>query len=164
MLKPFPDERSGMFRKFSALLDVFALIVSPAAGFDSYWHAQCSQKVGEQFGFTQDAWKATRQLLAGFFGPVSEHVSKKIQGKELEALNQFQANSPPDSRCGDIPALRQPQQRFSEQCEFRLRFQSLAAKHAEPNIAGHCAVRFLNADLIQLAARRARSCHPKSSV
>ena len=86
--------RGLAFRKFSALLAVFALIVSPAAGFDSYWHAQCSQKVGEQFGFTQDAWKATRQLLAGFFGPVSEHVSKKIQSKELEALNQFQANSP----------------------------------------------------------------------
>jgi len=74
--------RGLAFRKFSALLAVFALIVSPAAGFDIYWHSQCSQKVGVQFGFTQDAWKVMQlgNLSPDFFGPVSEYASKKIQG------------------------------------------------------------------------------------
>ena len=46
-----------MTRRFSAVLALAALLVSPAAGFDTYWHSQCSQEVGEQFGFTEDAWK-----------------------------------------------------------------------------------------------------------
>lgn len=44
-------------RKISALVTLVALLASPAAGLDSYWHSQCSQKVAEQFGFTEDAWK-----------------------------------------------------------------------------------------------------------
>ena len=85
-----------MSRKFSALLALFALIVSPAAGFDTFWHSQCSQKVGEQFSFTQDAWKVMQlgNFSPDFFGPVSEYASKKIQGKELEALNHSEANNP----------------------------------------------------------------------
>jgi hypothetical protein len=34
-----------------------AFSVNPCVGFDSYWHSQCTQKAGEQFGFPEDAWK-----------------------------------------------------------------------------------------------------------
>jgi len=78
-------------RKASALLALVALLASPAAGFDTYWHSQCSQKVGEQFGFTADAWKIMQlgNFSPDFFGPVSEHASPNFKGTELVALNQY---------------------------------------------------------------------------
>jgi hypothetical protein len=83
-------------RRFLALLALLAFLVSPASGFDSYWHSQCSQKVGEQFGFTEDAWKIMQlgNFSPDFFGPVSEFAAKNINGKELEALNQYNAANP----------------------------------------------------------------------
>src|SRR6266849_94290 len=85
-----------MVRTFSALVVLAALLVSPAAGFDTYWHSQCSQKVGEQFGFTEDAWKIMQlgNFSPDFFGPVSEYASKNLKGQELEVLNQSEANNP----------------------------------------------------------------------
>jgi len=82
-------------RKFTALLALVALLVSPAAGFDTYWHSQCSQKVGEHFGFTEDAWKIMQlgNFSPDFFGPVSQYAYKNLKGKELDALNQYQANN-----------------------------------------------------------------------
>ena len=82
-------------RKFSALLALAGLLASPAAGFDTYWHYQCSKKVGEQFGFTEDAWKIMQlgAFSPDFFGPVSEYASRNIKGKELEALNQYGAGN-----------------------------------------------------------------------
>lgn len=78
-------------RKFVALLALALWLVSPAAGFDTFWHSQCSQKVGEQFGFTDDAWKIMQlgNFSPDFFGPVSEHASPNFKGKELEVLNQY---------------------------------------------------------------------------
>lgn len=85
-----------MLSKLSALFMFFALLASPAAGFDTYWHSQCSQSAGEKFGFTADAWKIMQlgTFSPDFFGPVSDYASKKMQGKELEALNQSSANNP----------------------------------------------------------------------
>jgi hypothetical protein len=37
-----------MLRQLSALLTIFALLVPPAEAFDTYWHSQCSQSVGEK--------------------------------------------------------------------------------------------------------------------
>jgi hypothetical protein len=48
---------SSALRQLAALLSVAALIVPPASAFDSYWHAQCVQRAGKQYGFTQSAWK-----------------------------------------------------------------------------------------------------------
>lgn len=83
-------------RKISAVLALAALLVSPAAGFDSYWHLQCSQKVGEQFGFNEDAWKIMQlgNFSPDFFGPVSEYASRNLNGEALAGLNQFIANNP----------------------------------------------------------------------
>ena len=77
-----------MARKLLALLALASLLVSPAAGFDTYWHSQCSQKVGEQFGFAEDAWKIMQlgDFSPDFFGPVSEYASKNLKGQELAAL------------------------------------------------------------------------------
>jgi len=85
-----------MARKFLALLALASFLVSPAAGFDTYWHSQCSQKVGEQFGFAEDAWKIMQlgNFSPDFFGPVSEYASKNLKGQELEALTQYGADNP----------------------------------------------------------------------
>jgi hypothetical protein len=78
-------------RKLAALLALTALLASPAAGFDTFWHSQCNQKVGEQFGFTDDAWRIMQlgNFSPDFFGPVSEHASPNFKGQELEVLNQY---------------------------------------------------------------------------
>lgn len=85
-----------MVRRLWALVAATAFLASPASGFDSYWHSQCSQKVGEQFGFTEDAWKIMQlgNFSPDFFGPVSEFAAKSLNGKELEALNQYTAANP----------------------------------------------------------------------
>src|SRR5512146_3189625 len=85
-----------MARKLLAFVLLTAFLTSPAAGFDTYWHSQCSQKVGEQFGFTEDAWKIMQlgDFSPDFFGPVSEYASKSLKGKELEALTQYDADNP----------------------------------------------------------------------
>src|SRR5436305_8343436 len=84
-----------MTRKIVALLSLFAMLVSPAAGYDTYWHSQCTQKAGEQFGFSEDAWKILQlgNFAPDFFGPVAEYASKTMNGKELDALNKDQANT-----------------------------------------------------------------------
>lgn len=82
-------------RKFLALLALAVLLASPAAGFDTYWHSLCSHKVGEQFGFTEDAWKIMQlgNFSPDLFGPVAEYASRNIKGKELEALSQYGQNN-----------------------------------------------------------------------
>jgi hypothetical protein len=82
-------------RKASTVLALAVFLVSPAAGFDSYWHSECVRRVGEQFGFSQDAWKIMQlgNFSPDFFGPVSEYAAKSLKGEELNALNQLANNS-----------------------------------------------------------------------
>src|SRR5712692_5827519 len=87
---------SGRIRHFSALLALAGVLASPAAGFDTYWHVQCSQRVGEQFGFTGDAWKIMQlgSFSPDFFGPVSEYASRNRKLREVDSLRRYQANNP----------------------------------------------------------------------
>jgi hypothetical protein len=83
-----------MVRRWSAVLMLAACVVSPAAGFDTYWHYQCTQAVGKEFGFSEDAWKIMQlgNFSPDFFGPVAEYASKNLKDKGLELLDQYQAN------------------------------------------------------------------------
>src|SRR5947209_3047675 len=85
-----------MPRRLSALFALVALLASPAAGFDSYWHSQCTQKAGERLGFAEDAWKIMQlgNFSPDFFGPVSQYAARGLNGKELDVLNRSQANDP----------------------------------------------------------------------
>ena len=80
--------------KFTALLAITGLAVSPATAFDSYWHSLCVQRAGEQFGFTESAWKIMQlgNFSPDFFGPVSEAAAKSPNARALAALDQ--ANNP----------------------------------------------------------------------
>jgi hypothetical protein len=64
-----------MARRFTALLALAALVASPAAGFDSYWHTQCTQKAGESTGFSEDAWKVVQlgDFSPDLFGTIAEY-------------------------------------------------------------------------------------------
>lgn len=85
-----------MLQKFSALIALVIFLASPSVGFDSYWHAQCVQKAGEQFGFSEDAWKIMQlgNFSPDFFGPVADYASRNLQGSALDALNQYEASHP----------------------------------------------------------------------
>jgi hypothetical protein len=77
-----------------AVAAAIALFASPAAAFDTYWHEQCVQRVGERFGFTQSAWKIMQlgNFSPDFFGPVSEAAANSPGAAQLTALGQ--ANDP----------------------------------------------------------------------
>ena len=84
-----------MIRRCSALLALFAILASPATAFDSYWHAQCVQKAGEHYGFAEDAWKIMQlgNFSPDFFGPVADYASRSLNSKQLDALNNYEANN-----------------------------------------------------------------------
>ena len=84
-----------MARKVLSLVALAALLASPAAGFDSYWHSECTQKAGESVGFSEDAWKITQigNFSPDLFGPVAEYASKNLGRAELQALNNYQQNN-----------------------------------------------------------------------
>ncbi|HZR30436.1 MAG TPA: hypothetical protein VFA76_01115 [Terriglobales bacterium] len=80
-----------MLRKTSALLALWALLASPALGFDTFWHSTCTQQVGQQFGFTEDARNVMQlgNFSPDFFGPVSEYAAENLKNNPaMGALNQ----------------------------------------------------------------------------
>ena len=83
-------------KRFTVLVVFAAGFVFPAAAFDTYWHQLCVQKVGEQFAFTQDAWKIMQvgNFSPDLFGPISEYSFSNLAAIESEALAQYQANNP----------------------------------------------------------------------
>jgi hypothetical protein len=82
--------------RFSVLPAVFVLLAAPAEGFDTYWHSQCSHRVGDQFGFTEDAWKIMQlgNFSADFFGPVAEFESKGAKDSAFDALSRYKSDNP----------------------------------------------------------------------
>src|SRR5215472_14619809 len=82
-----------MFRRVSIAVTIFALLCSPASGFDTYWHQEAVRRVAEAFGFSEDARKIMQlgNFSPDLFGPISEFASQNLQGKALQSLNQFGA-------------------------------------------------------------------------
>ena len=87
-----------MFRKVVVLFMLLSLAASPAYGFDTFWHSEATRKVAESFGFSEDARKIMQlgNFSPDFFGPVSDFAANNLQGKALDALNQFVAKSAQD--------------------------------------------------------------------
>ena len=87
-----------MFRKLVALLMLFAVLVSPAAAFDSFWHSEATRLAGNEFGFSDDARKIMQlgNFSPDFFGPVSDLASSHLPPNGLQELNQYVANNGPD--------------------------------------------------------------------
>ncbi len=79
-----------MLRRISALLALVALLGSPAAGFDTFWHATASQRVGTEFGFSDDATNIMQlgNFSPDFFGPVAEYAAEHLDNKELAEFNK----------------------------------------------------------------------------
>ncbi len=80
-----------MFRSVTVALMLFALLCSPASGFDTYWHQEAVRHVAEAFAFSEDARKIMQlgNFSPDFFGPVSEYASQQLKDKALQSLNQF---------------------------------------------------------------------------
>src|ERR1700730_15550122 len=87
-----------MFRKLVVLFMLVAVLASPASGFDTFWHSEATRKVGEAFGFSEDARKIMQlgNFSPDFFGPVSDYAANNLQGKGLDALNQYVAKNAQD--------------------------------------------------------------------
>src|SRR5436190_22344076 len=84
-----------MLPKFTAVIALCALLCSPAAGFDTFWHQTASKRVGAEFGFSDDAINVMQlgNFSADFFGPVAEYASGHLSNPGLAALNQMGTES-----------------------------------------------------------------------
>ncbi|MGI9103120.1 MAG: hypothetical protein ACR2IF_11820 [Terriglobales bacterium] len=80
-----------VLKKTSAMVTLIAFLASPAAGFDTFWHSQASHRVGQEFGFSEDAWKIMQlgNFSPDLFGPVSQYVSEHLQGADLQKLSGY---------------------------------------------------------------------------
>src|SRR2546426_4299381 len=58
------------------------------SGFDTYWHSQCSQKVGEQFGFTEDRSEEHTSELQSPCNLVCRLLLEKKKKKNKKSYNK----------------------------------------------------------------------------
>jgi len=82
--------------RFTVLAVLAGGFAFPSVAFDTYWHQLCVQKVGDQFAFTQDAWKIMQigNFSPDLFGPISEYSFSNLAAIESEALAQYRADNP----------------------------------------------------------------------
>ena len=85
----------GELRLLTSMVALAAAFSWPAAGFDTYWHQLCTQNVGKEFGFSDQAWKIMQlgNFSPDFFGPVSEYAVKN-PAAQFEGLDRYQADNP----------------------------------------------------------------------
>ena len=84
-----------MLRAVVVQLMLLAVLWSPLAAFDTFWHVEAARRVGDEFGFSEDSRKIVElgNFSPDFFGPVSDFASQRLQGKALAALQQFLKNN-----------------------------------------------------------------------
>ncbi len=75
----------------SAALALLFFLSSRAAAFDTYWHAQETQIVGEEFGFTKDATDVMKlgNFSPDLFGPVEDYASSHLSPEQRQGLQEF---------------------------------------------------------------------------
>jgi hypothetical protein len=75
----------------SAGLVLLFFLSSPAAAFDTYWHAQETQIVGEQFGFSKDATDVMKlgNFSPDLFGPVEDFALVHLRPEQRKGLEEF---------------------------------------------------------------------------
>jgi hypothetical protein len=110
-------------------LALAAAFSSPATGFDTYWHQQCSQNVGKEFGFTDHAWKIMQlgNFSPDFFGPVSEYAAKTPRA-QLEGLDRYQADHPQVRGAALFLHFDNLNRELQDNADFDYLFSSLLSK------------------------------------
>ena len=75
---------------FATLILIFFLS-PPASAFDTYWHAQETQIVGEEFGFTSDATNVMKlgNFSPDLFGPVEDFAANHLKPEARQGLQEF---------------------------------------------------------------------------
>lgn len=83
-------------RRSAARLALAALLGAPLSAFDTHWHALCTQRAGERFGFAESAWKIMQlgNFSPDLFGPIAEYATRNPLPRQLDALKQYPANNP----------------------------------------------------------------------
>jgi hypothetical protein len=91
--EPPPVSPATMLRKILSVTVLLSLLLSPASGFDTFWHQEAVRRVAETLAFSEDARKIMQlgNFSPDFFGPVSEFAGNNLQGKALQSLDQFGA-------------------------------------------------------------------------
>jgi len=76
---------------FSTALILLFFLISPAAAFDTYWHAQATQVVSDEFGFTKDATNVMKlgNFSPDLFGPVEDYASSHLGPEQRQGLQEF---------------------------------------------------------------------------
>jgi hypothetical protein len=63
----------------------------PGAAFDTFWHAEATQKVGEEYGFTKDATDIMKlgNFSPDLFGPVQDYAADHLDPDQRQSLQTF---------------------------------------------------------------------------
>ncbi|MBV8772926.1 MAG: hypothetical protein JO166_11450 [Deltaproteobacteria bacterium] len=85
------QRKMNNIRKLFAACTALIVLSNPVAAFDTMWHAQATQKVGEEYGFSKDA--AGVMKLGNFspdlFGPVQDYAAEHLDPEQRRALQTF---------------------------------------------------------------------------
>jgi hypothetical protein len=81
-----------MPRSAITILMLLLTLLSPASGFDSYWHSEASRRVGDEFGFSEDARKIMQlgNFSPDFFGPVADFAKIRLPGNAADSMSQYE--------------------------------------------------------------------------
>ena len=118
-----------MLPKFTAVIALCALLCSPAAGFDTFWHETAGKRVGAEFGFSDDAINVMQlgNFSADFFGPVAEYASSSFAKGLAHQIPATAAIGPQALNRIGSNTLNAPQRRKERQEEKPIIFFALFA-------------------------------------
>jgi hypothetical protein len=74
-----------------AAITVVICLCSRVAAFDTYWHAAATQRVGEEYGFSNDAIRIMKlgNFSPDLFGPVQDYAIEHLEPEKRQALAAF---------------------------------------------------------------------------
>jgi hypothetical protein len=93
MTKTVVCKMNKMYTLYAAFTAVIVL-GTPAAAFDTMWHAQATQRVGEQYHFGEDAVGIMKlgNFSPDLFGPVEDYAAEHLNPDQRRALRALGIN------------------------------------------------------------------------
>jgi hypothetical protein len=81
----------NIYTKLFVAITVMIFPSPPGAAFDTFWHAEATQKVGEEYGFTKDATDIMKlgNFSPDLFGPVQDYAADNLDPDQRQSLQTF---------------------------------------------------------------------------
>jgi hypothetical protein len=85
------QKMSNVYTWLLAPITVAICLSSPAAAFDTFWHFEATQRVGEKCGFIKDATSVMKlgNFSPDLFGPVQDYAAQHLDPEQRKSLQTF---------------------------------------------------------------------------